>query len=807
MNTDIGSLDKVPKPRWNIRPRNGERAQEFAVEIRNLAELEWSRATTPCQLKQYRKIADASLKTLATLLLNRGIDNGPAALRFLCPDQVWLHDWNLLPDMEVALARLNRAKEEGEKILIHGDYDADGITATALLVLAFADWGLDLCWYLPHRQEDGYGLSRTGIQQGRDKGATLMVTVDCGISNTEEVEYAKSLGMDVIITDHHLPPDELPLALAVVNPKRSDSVYPFPDLAGVGLAWKLAMALNPGGKSSAYLQLAALGTVADLVPLLDENRIFASLGIAEINHHPLPGIAALSAVSGCQLGRLDSTSIAYALAPRLNAAGRMGSADSALALLLEEDSGVAAHLAQGLDAENKYRRQVEDSIFQEALIQAQEQVKHHHRVLVIHGGDWHPGVLGIVASRIVDKYYRPTLILSGHDLLTGSARSIPGFDIHGALTAGAEYLDSYGGHSGAAGLTLRFENIQGFRIALDAFACQENIDVILQQTIDLDASLTPPDIGKELVEEIGLLHPFGRGNPEPTFAVEGFSASNPDLVGRDKSHLRLRLDSPGSNFWAIGFGKASLVHNIDIGSSVRVAGHLHLNQWKGHTSVQLQLSDLEGPSPPRYQDWLIFDRRSSSEPWLTQLAQAPGTVFFANTRWSARHILGSRAETARVIILISDSHGKKVYNLEAEDFCFLDPAWSWEQLKALIAYLPRGRRLHFFSSTIPEDVLRPNLNLLRIFYRAWREEPLGETKLLSLLPPDLAEPILLERILAIFAEAGLVSESLGEWELTPVQGNVDLTTTQAWTRYSSQLEEYRGWLQNFADNSLDQLLD
>lgn len=804
----IALLGGAPKPHWNILGKDAARAQALAAEISNLAGEEEKSATSPRQLKLYQRIAQADLKVLAALLLNRGIETAADALSFLCPERRRLHSWRLLPDIETAVARINLARERGEKVMIHGDYDADGITATALLVLALRDWGLDVCWRLPHRLEDGYGLSTSGIEAAKAQGCSLVITVDCGIGNHQEVDYARELGLDVIITDHHLPPEELPRALAVINPKRRDSRYPFAELAGVGVAWKLAQALNPQPRvDSAYLQLAALGTVADLVPLLDENRILTTLGLAELNANPLPGVAALAAAAGCPLGKLEADNIAFGLAPRLNAAGRMGSADSAVTLLLEGDAAVAAQLARDLDAENQQRRRVEDEIFQGALAQAQNLVRQRSRVLVLHGREWHQGVVGIVASRIVERYYRPTIILCGETELTGSARSIPGFDIHAALTAVAGYLESYGGHPGAAGLTLKPENLESLKAELEAYALGENIDQVLQPVLDLDAMLRPQDLGMNLVEEISLLRPFGQGNPEPVFALEGFRAGSVDLVGRDKSHLRLRLDAAGGNFWAIGFGKASLVHNIDIGQPIRVAGCLNINRWNGNTSVQVQFLDVQGPSRLRRQGRRVFDRRHSREPWLTQLAMAPGTVFFATTRWSARRLLGTLADAARVIILPPDIPEEKVYNLEAEDFCFLDPAWTEEQLREVIALTPEDCRLHFFCNPMaPEDVLRPNLNLLRLFYRAWRRGGQGRGKLLSLLPQDLAEPLLLERILTIFAEAGLAGEFQGEWKLVPVDGTVDLTATPAWTRYSRQLEEYRRWLQGFRDISLDQLL-
>jgi single-stranded-DNA-specific exonuclease RecJ len=803
------NLIRASAPLWQIKEGDADAVGTLVTSIKALIQEELQNCVNPRRIKIYKRLQSQDLRILATLLVQRGVKSDQEALAFLFPDVSLLHHWQLLPDIDKAIARLELARRRREKILIHGDYDADGITATALLVMALETWGLECCYYLPHRQEDGYGLSKRGIDQGAVAGCTILVTVDCGISNPKEVEYAKSLGMDVIITDHHLPPSELPEALAVINPKRKDSSYPFPDLAGVGVAWKLASALAEDFvDSSPYMQLAALGTVADLVSLTGENRIIVSLGLQEINSNPLPGIAALAEAAGCQLGNMECQDISYGLAPRLNAGGRMDSAMPAAALLLEKDPFLAAGYAKSLDELNRLRRQTEEEIFQQALVQAEEQFYRGRRLLVVYGQEWHPGVIGIVASKILDRYYRPTIVLCGAEELTGSARSIPGFDIHGALSAVSQHLTSYGGHPGAAGLGLALAALEPLCRDLEAYALEAGIDSMLQPVIDLEASLGPQDITMELVDTVAMLRPFGYGNPEPAFAVEGFTAGAVSLVGSEKSHLRLRLDNPEkeSGFWAIGFGKGHLVHRLDPRAAVAVAGNLHLNRWKGMTRVQLQFADLHGPSRPRLAGREIIDRRGQGEPWLTELAQAPGTIFLANTQWKARRMLAGRLGDCRVIILPPDKCREKVYNLNAEDFCFLDPAWSQQQLKECIGFLPPNCRLHFFGDVhLSEDILRPNLNLLRGFYKLWRDNK-GEKDLLSLLPADLAEPLLLERALEIFAEAGLVGRNDQGWQLATVQGNVDLTKTETWREYGIQLAAYQEWLRGFSAESINNLL-
>lgn len=795
-------------PLWRFKGGDAKAVGALASSLKALLEAEGGKCTSPRRLKIYKQLRAQDLRILATLLVQRGVASAQEALAFLFPDISQRHPWQLLPDVDKAVERLQLARSRREKVFIHGDYDADGITATALLVLALENWGLACSYYLPHRQQDGYGLSRGGIYQAAEEGCSLLLTVDCGISNAEEVSYAKSLGMDVIITDHHLPPGELPEALAVINPKRQDSPYPFPELAGVGVAWKLASALAPDfAGSSPCLQLVALGTVADLVPLVGENRALVSLGLQEINSNPLPGIAALAEAAGCPFGNMDCQDISFGLGPRLNAGGRMDSAMPAVALLLERDAYQAAGYAKILDDLNRRRRQAEEEIFQQALVQAEEQVRRGGRLLVVYGREWHAGVIGIVASKVVDRYYRPAIVLCGEVELTGSARSVADFDIHRALSAVSRHLTSYGGHSGAAGLTMPLAALKPLCSDLEAYAIEAGIDDVLQPVLELEASLSPEDITMELVDTVSLLRPFGCGNPEPSFAVEGFTAGAISLAGNEKNHLRLRLDNGAKgSMWAIGFGKGHLVHNLDPGAPCAVAGTLHVNHWQGRTSLQLQISDLHGPGRQEFAGREIIDRRGQGEPWLTELARRPGTVFLANTQWKARRVLGGRYPDCQVIILPPDKCREKVYNLKAEDVCFLDPAWSQQQLKECISFLPANCRLHFFGDIIvPEDILRPNLNLLRGFYRLWRDNKRGED-LLSLLPKDLAEPLLLERALEIFSAAGLAGRSGQGWQLTPVRGNVDLTETETWREYSIQLAAYREWLRGFYAERINNLL-
>lgn len=761
----------------------------------------------PQKQKRYKTILALPLKVLASLLYGRGVTEAGAALAFLFPEYSQFHSWRKLPDIETAVDRLRLAKQRGEKILIHGDYDADGITATALLVRALSALGLECTYYLPHRQEDGYGLSEAGIAQGAAAGCTLLLTVDCGVSDAAAVEQAKAFGMDVIITDHHLPPPQLPAALAIVNPKRTDARYPFPELAGVGIALKLAQALSPDEAiDSQWLQLAAVGTVADMTPLVDENRVIASLGLAEMNRCPLPGVAALAKAAGYEPGSLDAEAIAFGLAPRLNAAGRMDSPQPAAELLLATDELRAAQGAALLDKENQRRRRLEEGIYQQALVQAREQARQGRRLLVVHGQAWHAGVIGIIAAKLLQRYYRPTIVLCGKDELTGSARSVPEFDIHRALKAVSQYLQSFGGHPGAAGLTVAEAELGSFAAALEEYAHRAGVDALFTPSLPIDASLAPGDVSLELADTIALLRPFGVGNPEPTFAVKGYSAGAVSLVGAAKRHLCLGLDGEDrQRLWAIGFSKSHLVHNVDSGKPVAAAGAIAINHWQGSARVQLQLADVRPLTRPRLGARELVDRRGLGEPWLGELAERPGTVFIANTHWQARRLLGAQAATARVIVLPPGKCAEQANLADAEEAAFLDPGWNYEQLAGCIESLPSNCRLHFFGGAAPEAILLPNLQLLRLFYRAWQSTGPG-AELLTLLPADLAEPLLLERALGIFAEAGLACGGENGWELTPRPDRVDLTKTATWRRYGKALATYKQWLQHFAAGELDALL-
>lgn len=733
---------------------------------------------------------------MAELLAARGITGAEEAGAFLRPQLSDLYPPELLKGMGAARQRLQLARSRGERVLIHGDYDADGISATALLLRFFKAWGLEAQYFLPHRMEDGYGLSSRGIIEAWEKGCTVMVTVDCGITGTTQAAEAMGLGMDVIITDHHLPGEHLPEALAIINPKQADCPYPEKELCGAGLAFKLVSSLLEEQDWAPYLQLAALGTVADLVPLVGENRILVRHGLRAINHNPLPGILALAKVAGCQ-DEVDAERIAFSLAPRLNAAGRMDRAEKAVELLISQDTQICQTLAEELNLQNSQRQQVEEKIFALARDQARVQIEAGRRVLTLYSQEWHQGVVGIVASRIVESFYRPTFVLCGGETLTGSARSIPGFNVYQALQGVAGLLQKYGGHVYAAGLSLARANLEHFAREVDAQALAAGIDDLLAPVLELDSCLTPEQISTALVEEINLLRPFGMGNPEPKFAIDGFRLEGFDLVGKNQNHLRLQLSAPGVALKGLGFGRTDLVHNIESGQSIQVAAALNLNTWQGRTEVQLLLEDVVSPAARKqWQQLEVLDRRRSREAhlYLKTLRQQP-QIFYIDLSLLP-------PDTS----LKPDFFPEKVYNQEVGNFCILEPGWNQAQFRQLVRGLPPGSTVILFG---PREGI-PDLELVRLreFYRRWQSQPglLSLRQLTDFYPGGNPGLGFLSLVLGIMEEAGLATTLPGGWQLTPNPQRVELSRLPSWQRAGVLIEDYRSWLKKYCESPLEELL-
>ena len=555
---------------------------------------------TPCPRPEVTALAGALAlsETTASVLVRRGHADPAKAQAFL-DAAVPEHDPFLLGDMEAACAAIRGAIGAGESICVHGDYDVDGICATALAVSVLRELGAEVSWHLPSRFEEGYGISRDTITRLAAEGCGLVLTVDCGITAVEEVDEAKAAGLEVVVTDHHRPGEALPHC-PVVATRPSD--YPFPELCGTGVVYKLAQALGAEGLDR-RLDLVALATVADVVPLLDENRGLVAAGLKRLAVTSNPGLRALMTAARVDPATVDAGAIGFRLAPRINAAGRLGHPATALELLLTDDAKEADRLAGELETLNRDRQAVEDRILREALAQVAEwpEAKQRRRGYVLAGQDWHRGVIGIVASRLVERFHRPVvLIAGGEEEWTGSGRSIPAFDLHGALGACSSLLGRWGGHRAAAGLSIRPENIEAFAEAFAARAGEELSEDDLAPVVHVDAVVRGTELTLDLCTELERLAPFGLGNPGVTLLAVGCELSELGAVGEGK-HLKLAVKADGARSGAIAFGQGSQLDRYRRPAHYDVAFKLAANHWNGTISPQLVVKRIFD-TPDRFDD-------------------------------------------------------------------------------------------------------------------------------------------------------------------------------------------------------------
>ena len=547
----------------------------------------------------------ASISTVfAQVLVNRGLKDVKSIKDFLFPSIENLHDPFLMPDTGKAVKRIKTAMAKNETVLVCGDYDADGITSTALLVSTLRTLGLKTYYHIPNRMTEGYGFSKEGIKKAQTIGAGLIITVDCGISSAEEVSMSMSLGIDVIITDHHEPPARLPDALAIVNPRRADSEYPFKHLAGVGVAYKLAQALTQDAgykihdrELEGLLELVAIGTVADSVPLTGENRILAAYGLKALNSNlDKPWIYSFKKTSGMDKKNFCSRTLSFTIIPRINAAGRLGNADEVVELFLTQDKDKAEEIALFLDEQNRKRQRIEEDVFKSALDMID--VHNLENAIVLHSPSWHQGVIGIVASRLVEIFYRPTFMFSVKDgIAKGSARSIPPFHIYKGISECSELLLAYGGHSQAAGLKILIENIPAFKEQINSLIQNTLSSENIIPTIEIDAGVELPEINSNLVKEIELLQPFGASNEPPVLGAKGLEIVNPRIVG--SNHLKMRLKQKSTSIDTIGFDLGNLLPDLLTPNpelQVDIAFVPRINEWNGNTSLQLNLKALRPSS-------------------------------------------------------------------------------------------------------------------------------------------------------------------------------------------------------------------
>ena len=584
---------------WNIRRLT---AQEEALQQ---------------QLERELNISSAA----ARMLVVRNIQSAEEARQFIRPSLDKLHDPFLMKDMDKAVERLHQAVTQGEKILIYGDYDVDGTTAVAVMyrfLEGIIDNGFNsetsnnqytigrtaanIDYYIPDRYTEGYGVSTQGIDYAVAHGCGLIITLDCGIKAVEKVAYAKSKGIDVIVCDHHTPGDELPKAVAVLNMKREDCPYPYKDLSGCGVGFKLAQAYTqqyslPFDNLVPLLQLLAMSIASDIVPITGENRILAHYGIKQINQAPFAGISAVINVAGIEAKKLTINELVYKLGPRINACGRMKSGRAAVELLLTDDATFARQQAEEVNQHNEERRDCDTETTKEALAMLEEDTSFaQRRSTVVYAPHWHKGVVGIVASRLTETYYRPTIVLTaGEDgIISGSARSVGGFDIYAAIDSCLDLLTNFGGHKYAAGLSMHIDNLPAFCERFEHYVATHIREDQLQPTLLVEAELELADITPAFYNVIRYLEPFGPGNPRPLFATRNLiNHRDTRVVGKTGEHLRLDVTDRAYAITGIAFGRADMAQHIQNGNAVDICYELDENTFNNRTSIQMMAQDIK----------------------------------------------------------------------------------------------------------------------------------------------------------------------------------------------------------------------
>lgn len=538
---------------------------------------------------------------LTLLLIRRGITTESAAKRFFRPQLADLINPFLMKDMDIAVDRLNNAMGRKERILVYGDYDVDGCTAVALVYKFLLQFYSNIEYYIPDRYDEGYGVSKKGIDYAKEQGVKLIIILDCGIKAIDEIAYAKEQGIDFIICDHHVPDEKLPDAVAILNPKREDDPYPFKDLCGCGVGFKFmqAFAKNNGipfSRLIPLLDLCAVSIAADIVPVVDENRILAFHGLKQLNQNPSVGLKAIIDICGLNNRELSMSDIIFKIGPRINASGRMENGRESVDLLVEKDLGMALRMAKHINEYNEQRKDIDKQMTEEAnQIVARLENQKHQSSIVLYDENWKKGVIGIVASRLTEIYFRPTVVLTRDgDYATGSARSVTGFDIYSAIKSCRHLLVNFGGHTYATGLTLKWDRIKEFRMAFQQYVDDHILPEQTEANLKIDSVIDFKDITKRLHNDLKKFSPFGPGNPKPLFCtLNVYDYGTSKVVGREQEHIKLELvDSKSSNVVkGIAFGQSASARYIKSKRSFDIAYTLEDNVFK-HNAIQLQIEDI-----------------------------------------------------------------------------------------------------------------------------------------------------------------------------------------------------------------------
>lgn len=759
-------------------------------------------------------VRDLQLDPLvAKMLVLRNIHTVPEAEQFLQGGADQFHDPFLLDGMQPAVERIRQALERGEHIRVYGDYDADGVSSTSLMAHLLRGLGARFDTYIPHRIREGYGLNGGAIELAKEHGVDLIITVDTGISAVKEVQYIQELGMDVIVTDHHEPPEILPDALAVINPKKPSCPYPFKHLAGVGVALKLAHALL-GRLPEELLEFAALGTVADLMPLTGENRLIVKQGLIRMQASAYPGFRALIGVAGIERKEVTAGHIGFSLAPRINASGRLECADDAVKLLTTADEQEADQIAFELDMLNKERQRIVEDMAKEAMELAEEQIaKGLDKVIVVAKEEWNVGVVGIVASKIVEKYYRPTLVLSidpQTGMAKGSARSIAGFDLYKALTECQEWLDHYGGHQAAAGMSLGRSHLETFTLKLNELAAMTLTAEDYIPLLKADAACSLPEVPISCIEQLEKLAPFGMGNPAPRFVFTDLSLSEVRTMGKEKQHLKLALSQAlnevSCTVEAVAFGRGGLAGLIAPASRLDVLGELSINEWNGVRKPQIMMQDL------RINHVQLFDWRGASQ--LQMKLAALKEVLAAGTAGAARE---------PAIVLFDDADDRP-FASTAVQIGEAQPYWILQESGELLPGNPAAHGLDFAAMTdivlytVPRslsglqrvltlaegmmrcytvftdlgagsDTTMPSRDMFKLLYGTLQKEGslnLQDTRLMQAWSRRSGlSPAMIQFIISVFEELGFIERLGAVVKLQAAPAKRDLTTSR---KYQDRLQ-------------------
>lgn len=536
---------------------------------------------------------------LTSILIQRGVDDFESARKFFRPSLDDLHDPFTMKDMDKAVARLRKALDNNERILIYGDYDVDGTTAVALVYNYLHRFYPDCEIYIPDRYAEGYGVSLAGIEYAASNGFTLIIALDCGIKSLDLVKVAQQKGIDFVICDHHLPGDEVPVAVAVLDPKQDDCDYPCPHLSGCGLGFKYMQAYARRYRDEKevfeYLDLVAVSIASDIVPIVDENRVLTYFGLQKLNGNPVPGLKALKDIAGIQ-GEMDVSSVVFTLGPRINAAGRVAHGSAAVELLISRSENEAIELAEKINLKNELRKEFDISITEEAIAMIEnDETLRKSKSTVLFKKSWHKGVIGIVAARCVEKFYRPTVILTeSNDKITGSARSVHGFDLYSAISGCSDLLEKFGGHRYAAGLTLEASNLEAFQRRFEEVVSSTITEDMMTPVIDIDIEIPLEAITTKFVAILKQMGPFGPENPKPVFEARNVYVFNSLSCFKDR-HIRFLARQDGSDkvIQAVGFDMAHFYEPIAAGNMFRLAFTVEENVYNGNTSVQLRIKDIK----------------------------------------------------------------------------------------------------------------------------------------------------------------------------------------------------------------------